>query len=299
MTDSPKKMPSKLWYALAIALIVLGPILGIFIFINQLWGNIDDLVEISASGNSTVEISQPGTYMLAQSTPQRGASVNVMKIVVKDTTNNPKETFSIKRFSNIENGVIGEIDFNQAGRYEINISSDAKPGQALKLSLANVRDLVRSAITAIFLIIMGVVGGTILAISVFLLRSRAMRSPEEKAMLSKDDHDPDARTWAAFCHLSAFSGYFVPFANIFVPLILWLLRKNHYLLVKDQGKEAVNFQLSFTLYALICLILSLVLVGFLLLAGLFIFNIIVVIMASLEASNGRHYRYPLCIRFIK
>lgn len=53
------------------------------------------------------------------------------------------------------------------------------------------------------------------------------------------------------------------------------------------------------LYALISGVLCLILIGFVLLAGLVIFQIVNVIRASIEAGNGRYFQYPLTIRFIK
>ena len=101
MTDSPQKRPSRLWYLVAIILIVLGPIASLILFFNALWGNSDKLIEVSAKGNSTVTIQEPGTYLLAQSTPQQSQPVNVMNIVVKDLENNTQQTFAIKQFKNI------------------------------------------------------------------------------------------------------------------------------------------------------------------------------------------------------
>ncbi len=70
-------------------------------------------------------------------------------------------------------------------------------------------------------------------------------------------------------------------------------------LVDDQGKESLNFQISMTLYYILSTILIIALIGIVLLIGLSIFNLIVVIIASVKANKGEKYRYPLCIRFIK
>ena len=43
----------------------------------------------------------------------------------------------------------------------------------------------------------------------------------------------------------------------------------------------------------------LIVLGFFLLIGLFIFNIITVIIAGIKANEGQHYQYPLTIRLIK
>jgi hypothetical protein len=107
------------------------------------------------------------------------------------------------------------------------------------------------------------------------------------------------RTWGMIVHLSALSGYVIPFGTILGPLIVWQLKKNEMPFVDDQGKEAVNFQISFLIYALVAGILSLLLIGIFLLAALGIAGIVLIILASVQANGGQRYRYPLTIRFIK
>ena len=53
------------------------------------------------------------------------------------------------------------------------------------------------------------------------------------------------------------------------------------------------------IYALISGLLCLVLIGFVLLAILHVLNIIFVIIASIQASEGKLFRYPFTIRLIK
>jgi uncharacterized protein len=117
-------------------------------------------------------------------------------------------------------------------------------------------------------------------------------------MYQVSDFSTDERMWAMFCHLSAFAGFIIPFGNIIGPLIVWSIKKDQYPLVNDQGKEAINFQISMVIYFLVSLLLILVLVGLALLVALFFFNIIIVVVAALKANEGSFFRYPLCIRFI-
>jgi uncharacterized Tic20 family protein len=108
----------------------------------------------------------------------------------------------------------------------------------------------------------------------------------------------EARTWGMFCHLGAFAGYIIPFGNIFAPLVIWLVKRDESPLVAEQGKESINFQLTMTLYAIIAGILVIVLIGFLLLFALMVFDVIMVIVATVRVNAGEKYRYPLNIRFI-
>lgn len=109
----------------------------------------------------------------------------------------------------------------------------------------------------------------------------------------------EARTWAMLCHLSGLLGYLFPLAHIFGPLVVWLLKGERYPLVDDQGKEAMNFQITFSIYFLLAGLLVLIVIGFALLGILVVFHFIVVIVAAVRAKGGEAYRYPLTIRFIK
>jgi len=111
--------------------------------------------------------------------------------------------------------------------------------------------------------------------------------------------EKEARTWAMLCHLGALAGYIIPFGHIIAPLVIWLIKKDESPLVDDQGKESLNFQISLTIYAIVAGLLTLVVIGFILLIALGIFDLIFVIIAAIKANSGEKYRYPLCIRFIK
>lgn len=109
----------------------------------------------------------------------------------------------------------------------------------------------------------------------------------------------DQNMWAMLCHLSALAGFIIPFGNIIGPLVIWMIKKDVYPLVDDQGKEALNFQISMTIYYVVAGILILILIGIPLLIGLALFSLVVTIIAMVKASDGVAYRYPLSIRLIK
>jgi uncharacterized Tic20 family protein len=110
----------------------------------------------------------------------------------------------------------------------------------------------------------------------------------------------DARTWGMLCHLTALSALLgVPMGSILGPLIVWLIKKNESPFVDDQGKESLNFQISFLIYYFIAGLLIFLLIGILLLPALMILNLVLVIIASLKANEGISYRYPFTIRFLR
>ena len=108
------------------------------------------------------------------------------------------------------------------------------------------------------------------------------------------------RNWGMVCHLSAFVGLIgVPFGNVLGPLVVWLLKRNDSPYVDAQGKESPNFQISMTLYAIVSVILMFVLIGFVLFPILMVAWLVLVIIASVRASSGELYHYPVTLRLVK
>lgn len=54
----------------------------------------------------------------------------------------------------------------------------------------------------------------------------------------------EERQWGMFAHLATLIGLIIPLGSILGPLVIWLIKKDTMPFVEDQGKEAVNFQLS-------------------------------------------------------
>ena len=103
-----------------------------------------------------------------------------------------------------------------------------------------------------------------------------------------------------FCHLGALIGLLgngVGF--LVVPLLVGLIKKEDHPFIDEQGKEAVNFQITMFLALIAGALLALVLIGFVIMIGALILMIVLPVVASIKASNGESYRYPLTIRFIK
>jgi len=112
--------------------------------------------------------------------------------------------------------------------------------------------------------------------------------------------------WPMLCHLAALAGLIIPFGNIIGPLVVWLLKKDEMPLVNEYGKESLNFQISMTIYmiglAFVATILTFIAIGVLLfpLIGLVgLADLVLVIIASVQANKGVAYHYPVTIRFIK
>ncbi len=120
-------------------------------------------------------------------------------------------------------------------------------------------------------------------------------APAPAAGVSKD-----ARTWGMLCHLTALAGFVgVPFGNVLGPLVCWLIKKDEYAFVDDQGKEALNFQITLTIALLLCIPLLFLFIGIPLALAVMVLGVVFSILGALKANEGVHYRYPFALRLIK
>ena len=109
-----------------------------------------------------------------------------------------------------------------------------------------------------------------------------------------------------WCHLSALSGFVVPFGTVLGPLLVWQIKKNEFPSVEAHGKAAMNFQLT-VLIALVAggiigFILSFFCVGFLvflILPPIALCAVIFAIIAGLKANEGVDYNYPYSLKLVK
>jgi uncharacterized protein len=121
----------------------------------------------------------------------------------------------------------------------------------------------------------------------------------------------EERNWAMAAHLCGLlwlaggSGLiFFPFGSLVLftilgPLIIWRTKGQTMPFVAEQAKESLNFQITVFLLALVCAALIAILIGFVLLWILGILNLVLVIIAAVQVSDGKPYRYPFCLRLVK
>ena len=108
------------------------------------------------------------------------------------------------------------------------------------------------------------------------------------------------RTWGMLAHLSALVGLVIPLiGNVLGPLGVSIARADQSAFVAAHAKEALNFNISVTLAAVVCALLMLVFVGFLLGSALFIAWLVMTLIAAIKASEGVAYRYPFSLRLVK
>jgi hypothetical protein len=113
----------------------------------------------------------------------------------------------------------------------------------------------------------------------------------------------DDRLWATLIHLGGViggwtAGIGLPGGNVLLPLILWLIKREGSTFINDQGKEVLNFQITVTIAALGCFVLTFVCIGIPMLIALGIYALVVGILGAIKANEGVAYRYPATIRLI-
>ncbi|HLV14894.1 MAG TPA: DUF4870 domain-containing protein [Xanthomarina sp.] len=139
---------------------------------------------------------------------------------------------------------------------------------------------------------------------------------------------------ATFIHLSTFSRFLFPLGNFIGPIVLWVANKDKSEFIDTHGKQALNFQISILLYAIILGMITIPLFIFNLFNGFnfldidafnsihisltkpspllyitggfgfiavvsFILELIFIVKASLAAKEGEYYKYPFTIKFLK
>jgi uncharacterized Tic20 family protein len=130
-----------------------------------------------------------------------------------------------------------------------------------------------------------------------------------------DPHPPEAstappssdeRTWALVAHAGGPAGLLLS-AGLFgfaVPLVVWLAKRDESPFVDDQGKEALNFQITLFLVHVVLLLFCLLTLGIGLIVaipaflGLWLLEVVLGVVAALRAHDGKRYRYPFTLRLI-
>ena len=143
-----------------------------------------------------------------------------------------------------------------------------------------------------------------------------MIEPNEGAPPPPPETDPpgspsgissEERQWAMFAHLSALAGLITGGLGCFLgPLIIWLVKRETMPFVNDQGKEALNFNITVLGVSVILwvvgTILLVILIGFLFYLAAFavgVFWLVMTIIAGIKANEGVAYRYPFTLRLVK
>lgn len=101
----------------------------------------------------------------------------------------------------------------------------------------------------------------------------------------------EERTWAALAHVA---NYVV---GLLGPIIIYLIYRKKSVFVADQAKEAINFQISIGVYAIILVMLALFInkmaVYFLIaIFAIALYALVISIFAAVRTYGGNYFRYP-------
>lgn len=128
-----------------------------------------------------------------------------------------------------------------------------------------------------------------------LKQDSALKSPENPTIPDLFGMTPS--TYTTVMHLSQFGGYLVPYGGMVIPIAMWIYGRDHNSFVDENGKEIVNFLISYCIYSVVVIILCFLLVGFILIPFFLLLGLLAPILGAIAASKGQSFRYPLTIRF--
>lgn len=100
----------------------------------------------------------------------------------------------------------------------------------------------------------------------------------------------DEKTLAILSHVLTF------IAPVLAPLIIYLVKKDDSEFVRQHALESLNFQIT---VVILVIVLFVSLIGILFVWAVGLIATVLVIVATIKASEGKLYKYPLNIRLIK
>lgn len=101
------------------------------------------------------------------------------------------------------------------------------------------------------------------------------------------------------CNLAMLAHLLGIFSGFIGPLVLWLVKRHEASFVSEQANEALNFQITMALAVFACVLLSFLVLPAILIPLLLVANFVFCVLAALDASKGKRYRYPFALRLVK
>jgi len=106
------------------------------------------------------------------------------------------------------------------------------------------------------------------------------------------ERDRETNQWAMFIHFSILAGWIVPIGGLIVPILLWQIKKDELPGIVPHAHVVLNWIVTSLVYALICLVLSLVLIGIFGFMALGLATIIFAVIGGIKANEGEIWEYP-------
>lgn len=106
------------------------------------------------------------------------------------------------------------------------------------------------------------------------------------------DKEKQTRQWAMFIHFSILAGWAIPLAGLIVPIILWQVKKDELPGIVPHAHIVMNWMVTSLVYAAICFVLLIIVIGAFGFMVLGIATIIFAIVGGLKANEGITWEYP-------
>lgn len=312
-------------YIFAASIFIVGISISIWLFFYNIFTCLESGIHFKVPGSTVVYIKKPANYTLWNEVTidfngrgysngikiPEGLSIEIYELSsgrmleLKPELGVEEEWSSLRRYS------IGNIFFDKGGKYKIEVAGDFRETTFLLRPSIFIKILKTLAICLLISLI-SLICASSLAVIIYNKRTKARNfhakqsikqiiseTKQENNKTTKPPKEKKEKMWAMLCHLGTLLGCIIPFTNIILPLFILLIKGEESSFIEDHGKESLNFQISMSIYYLISLILIFLIIGILFFFGLWIFNFIMIIAASVKANEGEIYRYPLTLRFIK
>ncbi len=304
-----RKKPARAWYVLSLMLFVCSTTGSAAIIVDAV-RTFPQGTQFLVPGSTTLTTDKSGTFViwdevstffegrsyLSSDELPAGLTITARRPASGDEVLFSPTEGALEAVGTVRRKAIGEIRAPTPGVYTITVTGSF-PDRIFYVRRSAADDICRTVGTVTLLGLGGWVLAPVIGVVVLIRRSASAGGGERPvAEVPRTDEE---RTYAMFCHLGGLCGFFVPFGSIAVPLILWLTKKESSAFIDQHGRAAVNFQLSLMIYSVASALLILVVVGVFLLAALWLFNLVIVVVAAIRAKAGEEYRYPLTIRFIR
>ncbi|MCB0655080.1 MAG: DUF4870 domain-containing protein [Saprospiraceae bacterium] len=113
----------------------------------------------------------------------------------------------------------------------------------------------------------------------------------------------EERDWGIAMHLSALAMHVIPFGNILGPLVIWSSKRDRSAFLDRQGKEVLNFHISWTLGVVLAIVIQIIAIAMgmriilplliLTALGYYFGMLYFIIVAAIRASDGLYFEYPV------
>lgn len=126
-------------------------------------------------------------------------------------------------------------------------------------------------------------------------KSKLLSGQDAGASAAPMSTEQQTRLWAMFLHLALL----LSVVGLIVTIVIWQTKKAELPGIDAHGKNAVNWIISALIYFVVCLALSVIIIGIPMMFALGLLGIIFPIIAGIKANNGEVWKYPLSITFLK